>query len=364
MAEKIKGIREAPGGVRITIYTGGKGKAVYDKTHAWDYRTPADLKKAIAFRDSLESRARLGLPLFENQSSERRQFWQVAQRFLDKSPIQSTSRSDYRGKLNRHVLPHIGHLIFEEITRQQIVDMVGSWNLAVSSKSVILAVTHGVFKYGGANPNPCARVSVGKAKKRKVQRYMPDERDALLGALQGHAQAFFAIFFGTGMRPGEIVALEWPDYDGQRFHVAKQITRSQRKDHTKNMEDRTVYVPTWVRPYIQNLDTRLAGGRLFSRSDYSDFYPEWREAHDKARIGAHPIRYRRPYTCRHTRAAELLSMGVMPAEAAAELGHSVRMFLDTYSEWIAEYCQDRDLSRLEGCVAIGRSDLRETREKG
>ena len=36
----------------------------------------------------------------------------------------------------------------------------------------------------------------------------------------------------------------------------------------------------------------------------------WKEAHRRARVP-----YRIPHTCRHTRAAELLSTGVEPAEA-------------------------------------------------
>jgi len=62
------------------------------------------------------------------------------------------------------------------------------------------------------------------------------------------------------------------------------------------------------------------------------------------------LAYRIPYCCRHTRAAELLSKGVMPARAAKELGHSVEMFLNVYSEFIEEY-SDEDVSLLEGTPA-------------
>ena len=58
--------------------------------------------------------------------------------------------------------------------------------------------------------------------------------------------------------------------------------------------------------------------------------------------------YRIPYTCRHTRAAELLSIGIAPAEAAKQLGHSLQMFLATYSEFIDEYCSEQDPLRFEG----------------
>lgn len=60
------------------------------------------------------------------------------------------------------------------------------------------------------------------------------------------------------------------------------------------------------------------------------------------------VAYRIPYTCRHTHAAELLSMGVEPGRAAAQLGHSLEMFFRTYSEWIDEYSKGEDTDKLNG----------------
>jgi hypothetical protein len=58
---------------------------------------------------------------------------------------------------------------------------------------------------------------------------------------------------------------------------------------------------------------------------------------------------------RHIRAAELLSMGVEPGQATAELGHSLEMFFRTYSEWIDEYSTGEDTNKLNGtrpCTAV------------
>ncbi len=79
--------------------------------------------------------------------------------------------------------------------------------------------------------------------------------------------------------------------------------------------------------------------------DTDVFLAAWKEAHT-----ALGIRYREPYVCRHTKAAELLSTGVHYADAAKYMGHTVEMFLRTYSEWIEEYAglADQDDSRFEG----------------
>lgn len=346
MASDWPGIRPSGNGIRVTVWH--KGETVYDKTHPGNFNRKADLKACVEFREDLIRRLKLGLPITEGDLASRRYFSNVAQGFLNSAQVDRGTRQDYKSKLNKHCLPHLGHLIFEEITRQQVIDAVAQWDLSISSKKAVLRVLVSVFRYGGrSDDNPAKGVGAGKGRKARIERYRPSERDSLLKAMTGHAQTFFAIFFGTGMRPGEILALEWADYDGETLWVEKQYTRGVYKGYTKTKRDRRVYVPTWVRPYIQDLDTRLEGKRLFRDKTTENVYSAWKEAHEKARVGAHRIRYRRPYTCRHTRAAELLSNGVTPAQAASELGHSPMLFLNTYSEFIEEFTE-RDLSRLEG----------------
>lgn len=79
----------------------------------------------------------------------------------------------------------------------------------------------------------------------------------------------------------------------------------------------------------------------------------WRKAHESWNIKnrKQQVPYRIPYVCRHTRAEELLSTGVEPGDAAAQLGHTLEMFYRTYSEWISEYSQAKDKSRFEGVTA-------------
>ena len=61
------------------------------------------------------------------------------------------------------------------------------------------------------------------------------------------------------------------------------------------------------------------------------------------RVGA---RYRRPYNCSHTRATEMLMAGMSPAFAAAQLGHSVEIFLSPYSKWLPGQADDIEMAKL------------------
>lgn len=51
-------------------------------------------------------------------------------------------------------------------------------------------------------------------------------------------------------------------------------------------------------------------------------------------LGRLGIRYRRPYTMRHTYATRMLMEGVKPAFCARQLGHSIEVFLRNYATWM------------------------------
>ena len=67
------------------------------------------------------------------------------------------------------------------------------------------------------------------------------------------------------------------------------------------------------------------------------FNEEWARIHAELKIPYAKASNRTPYTCRYTRAAELLANGVPPAKGAEQLSNSVQVFLTTYAEWIEEY---------------------------
>jgi integrase len=102
---------------------------------------------------------------------------------------------------------------------------------------------------------------------------------------------------------------------------------------------------------LSNDPNRFAGGYVFKNSlggptlDADDFVRDWTDALEATRIT-----YRRPYTCRHTRASEMLMAGVEPAFAAAQLGHSLEMFFKTYAHWI-NGAKDEDQKKLLSALA-------------
>lgn len=350
MGERLwpPGIDPSGAGLRIRIYRGGK--TVYQETLPGDPYSKSHIAAAKRRREELNSRKKLGLPLHQGDEGATVQlFAEAAQDYMNMLDAKESSHMVYENMLNTYWMPELGRDIVQEITEKQIKQILAGLKLAGKTKRNILIPLRGTFDVAGVKPNPAAGIKPKLGPKKPKQRYKPAERDKLLSVMQGQAQAYFAMFFGAGMRPCELWALTWDGWDGETWLVDKIVDRSRKvRTGTKTNEYRRVYIPKWVRPYVTNLPTRFHGGFVFVNSiggHYKSakvFNLDWQKAHKKAKL---PLR--EPYTCRHTRAAELLSTGIDPARAANQLGHSLEMFLRIYSEFIEEFC-GKDNAELEG----------------
>jgi len=350
---KPVGIRPDGAGIRVTVWR--KGAAVYDKTIPGDYYNKGDLSSAIKHREKIVARKELGLPLSDRDSGTSQHLFSVAaQDFLVlMTELKPSTAFGYENIINQHWMPAFANWSLSEITQLDILRVISPLKLAPQTKKNLLHPLSGIFELHKIAPNPATGIKIKAKQKAKVERYTIAERSTLLQRLEGQHKVYFAILFGCGLRPGgEVVSLKWDDYTGEELSVSKIISRGQLQDSTKTNKARMVYVPTWVREILNAHPTRFQGGYIFQSprgSHYADGKPfnrAWKVAHRQ------DIPYRIPYVCRHTRAAELLSQCIEPADAADQLGHSVTTFLGRYSEFRDEYAKNQDKSRFEG-VGIG-----------
>jgi len=345
------GIRPSGRGIQIRIWR--NRQAIHSETVKGDPYNPRDLAAAVKRRDELQARIRLGLPLFASDDAPNKTLAQAAQGYLDSLDAKRSTSVGYETMLNRYWLPTLGEWPVTEITCAKVKELLAALKVSAKTKKNVLVPLRGVLDHIGMQPNPVTGIEFRKRQKPAVDRYTPAQRADLMNALHDQPKVYFAILFGCGLRPGEALALQWPDYDGEELEISKQITRRRLENSTKTSTRRRVYVPTWVRTIINEHSTRFAGDWLFLNSaggrfrDTDTMNEAWRKAHKKARIP-----YRVPYVCRHTRAAELLSTGITPADAAKQLGHSPEMFLRIYSEFIEQYSRNQDRTRFEG-IGLG-----------
>jgi len=345
------GIRPSTSGIGIQIRVWRKGVQIYTETIAGDANKASDLASAIRRRDGIKQRLDLGLPAESSVEHpvEIREFLVVAQEYLDTLDVKRSTMLSYENILNKHWVPEFEALLISQITTAKIKRVLAKIKVSNKTKKNILIPLRGILYYAEVNPNPAAAVRIKRRQAAKIQRYSIDERQRLLSALSGQELVYFALLFGCGLRSGEALALQWSDYNGKALSISKQITRRTLEAYTKTDVIRTTMVPVWAREILNAHVTRFTGGCVFVNTfgrphlDTDIFNSEWQRIHAKLRIP-----YRIPYTCRHTRAAELLSIGIDASDAAKQLGHSKEMFLRTYSEWIDEYATNLDPDRFDG----------------
>jgi len=341
MARIAPGIDRRGSGLRLRI--GWKGEIIEETIEG--NGDAAHVRQVIKRRELLLSRLRVGLPIFEDDGDT---LSLIANQYFDSLDVKDSTFSGYKALWKQHWLPVFGNLTATTITTPMIRERLSKMRVSSKTKRNALSVLSCIMLHADANPCPCAPIRIKRDQKADIDRYRPSEWEALSQRLDGQNRLFFTLLRATGLRPGEALALEWSDYDGEQISVSKQVVRGRLVNSTKTSVKRRVYLPQWARPILDNHSSRFAGGPIFinlSGDRYSDtkvFSKAWKKAHRLARVP-----YRIPYTLRHTRAAELMSQGAQPALAAKQLGHSVTMFLSVYSEFIEEY-SGQDLSVLEG----------------
>lgn len=343
MAQVAEGIEIRGRGIRIRIYWRGQAYTETDPGPADN----AHIKRCIKRRDWLIARLKVGLPIVEGDD---RLLRMVASDYFDCLDVKASTLRSYQNLWKQHWLPAFGSVAPMGITIAMIRERFANMEVSIKTKKNALIVLSGILRHADVNPNPCGLVRFKRSQKAQIARYTPKELGAVMARLDGEAHVYFSLLRATGLRPGEALALEWSDYDGEHIDVSKQVVRGRLVTTTKTSVRRKVYVPQWARPILDAHVTRFAGGSIFVNTegnrhcDTGDLNAAWRKAHTKARVP-----YRIPYVLRHTRAAELLSLGASAPLAAKQLGHSVQMFLSTYSEYMDEYSL-QDIRMLDGKV--------------
>lgn len=359
MAGRTAGISPDGAGLRIRIFSGGK--CVYSETLRGDPTSQSLITAAKSRREWLLARHKLGLPLREGEPDSQL-FEDVAQGYMNTLDAKHSTHISYENIINRYWMPLFAGVPVDEIRTRTIKEALPTFGVSKKTQKNILVPLRGILDHGEVNPNPCNNIRFRRNNAASPSSYDLSQRMALMAAItaipvpawfKGQPAAYFALLFGCGLRPcGEPLALQWPDYDGEWLTVGKQITKRKLQQYTKTNVTRRVYVPTWVRPYLDRLPSRFGGGFIFQNSlgkphlDTDRFNPIWKRAHKTARIS-----YQEPYACRHTRASELLSTGVNPADAAKQMGHSLEMFVRIYAEWVEQFAGGLDASRFEGATA-------------
>ncbi len=206
-----------------------------------------------------------------------------------------------------------------------------------------------VGKYQVSEKNPFENLN-GRFKtipKKAIEPFTRDEVTAIINGFKdskgySHYHEFVAFLFGTGCRLGEVVALTWGDIKPgySSVFIGKSTTGKFQNPTTKTGKARNVLLS----PSIVNMlrarrqavttpnDNELVFPEINGRSiDNRLFLRRWK----KVLITA-GVKYRKPYSTRHTAISHALERGANPLDVAAQCGHDVATLFEFYAHVIQQ----------------------------
>jgi integrase len=209
--------------------------------------------------------------------------------------------------------------------------------------------------------NPVSKVPRAAYQKPPPDPFSRDEAEAIIADMLAHypgqVHNLVEWWFFSGPRTSEAFGLQWPKVDlrSAYFTVDEAVVRGERKGtKTSTVRDVTLNSRALAALQRQKAHTLLAGTDVWQDPRYGVAWVDERAFRRSfwipclKRLG---IRYRRPYNMRHTYATMMLMAGLTPAYCARQLGHSVEMFLRTYSRWLDGSQNDVEQRRLEDSLS-------------
>ena len=186
--------------------------------------------------------------------------------------------------------------------------------------------------------NPCKKVKkMGKSDANKLEFWTKAEYDRFIAGVEPGSEDYliFEILFWTGIREGELLALNLSDFDmgGNLLHINKTYNRIRKRDviDTPKTENsvRTIDIPNFLKEEVQEYAKKHYGfpedQRLFPIVART---LQKRLKKYEALTGVKPIRV---HDIRHSHVAYLIYQGVEPLIIKERLGHKdIQMTLNTY----------------------------------
>lgn len=270
----------------------------------------------------------------------------------------------------KHILPSLGQITVDELTRDVIVKFRNSRVHYRSTRGLSLqsdtinrimtlvqtVMTHACNEYNISNP--FQNIKKLKEEKRSIEPFSMTEVNQILSDVRGDYVEYLIVRFFTGMRTAEINGLRWKYIDFDRREIlVRETYAKKRSDYTKNnSSQREIRMSDKVfnalkRQYLTTGNTGLDGYVFASRTgnpidDHNFCNRIWKPMLEDLKIP-----YRRPYNTRHTAATIMLASGESPEWVARQLGHAnTQMLFTVYSRFVPNLTRN-DGSALDRLLA-------------
>lgn len=265
---------------------------------------------------------------------------------------EETTLRNYETIFRLHIKPHLGSSHVDEVRRKHVRTLIAqlkSKGLSSSSAQVVIAVLSGIFDSAVEDElisvNPCqkTRKFCGNETQTVINPLTPDEVQTFLenaSALPIEYYTFYLLAVRTGLRLGEVLALEWSDidFDARTVEVNKSYSyRTKKIRLPKNKKPRKVDLTHFTVGALRNLKAQkkirsITGSDLIIANNKGQPVPARTLQQTLKKVAPRPIRI---HDLRHTYATLRIAKGDNILDVSKQLGHhKVAFTLDKYAHWM------------------------------
>jgi len=286
---------------------------------------------------------------------------------------------NYKRCLQQHIIPALGHIDIRTLQPFQIVMFINQLlepcqgpnsqsygthkQTALYCYRVLSSMLATAIKWNLIAYNPCERVDTPRIQKNMVYTYNHQETRNLVQAVHQlpiREKTLLMVALSTGMRRGELLALQWPDIDftEKTIHVVRscQVVPHQ---GVSTKEPKTMNSMRWITvpdsvlqllaAYKQWQDTILYADQeretdwVFVTDKGVPIYPSTLSHWFKRFLAQHELPPMPFHGLRHTSATLLLAAGAPIKSVSARLGHAdIRTTGNIYAQ--ALQSEDRSIA--------------------
>jgi integrase len=276
--------------------------------------------------------------------------------------VAPNAAKNYKGIADQHIVPTLGRLTVARLTVLDVDRLLSQKlddGLSVSTvqriRSVLAQALDQGIRWGSVTRNVARLSRAPKSLRPEGRTLTPDEARRFLAVLDGRRnEVLFTLMLATGLRRGEALGLQWPDFDEGRAtlsirrqlkrengHLVTSDTKTLRSRRTLNIS-RSIVKKLQQQRRDQSVACERAGTRwvrtgfIFTSKkgtplDPTNVNKDFQLICDAAGLGRW-----HPHELRHSAASLMLAQGVKLQVVSEVLGHSsIRMTSDVYGHILA-----------------------------
>jgi len=210
-----------------------------------------------------------------------------------RSSVKPKTFDQYETLARIHLVPEIGEIKLVDLTTdhvQRVINRMNNEGLSRRTIELVKVVLHAALKQAQRNKlvyeNVCDNVVLPRKENTEIRVLDMEEQSQLIAALEeNYVGRGLLLALYTGMRRGEVLALEWEDYDIEKgtISVSKSLVRARTYSKTGNKTELVVGTPKTekskrVIPLVDKAVQLLEKHRICQK-EYSELVGSFYEDH-------------------------------------------------------------------------------------